>query len=298
MKTRRILAVLAVASGLILAGCVLISRLNGVSTGTSHISLNGTGWLLETLNHQMVMPDTKVTLNFERNTLNGTDGCNRYNVSYTADGEKITVSENIAATRMACEEPIMEQASAYIAALTQATTYRVTDRQLMLLDAGGKILAAFTQKALKLAGKDQQNSTYVINGEAITLINGIAETKLTKGSASKQVTRYFGNAIDIDLNGDSRMDSAFLLLQDCGGSGTFYFVAAALNAPDGYVGTNAILIGDRIAPQNTMSDPDNPLQFIVNYADRKASETMSARPSQGISKRFRLEGDVLVEAGD
>lgn len=143
--------------------------------------------------------------------------------------------------------------------------------------------------------KDPQNATYLLDGQAITLVNGVAEVEAAPGSASKQVVRYFGNAVDIDLNGDGAMDQAFLLVQDSGGSGNFYFAVAALNMPDGYVGTNAIFIGDRIAPQNTVVDPNNPMQFIVNYADRKADEPMSAQPSQGVSKSFKLEGDVLVE---
>lgn len=75
--------------------------------------MNGTGWLLKNLNQQSVALGTEVTLNFERRTLNGSEGCNHYNVSYTGDGEKIAVKDNIAATRRACEEQIMAQASAY-----------------------------------------------------------------------------------------------------------------------------------------------------------------------------------------
>jgi len=147
----------------------------------------------------------------------------------------------------------------------------------------------------QLTGKDPQNATYSIDGQAITLVDGIAEVEVAPGSAAKQVTRYFGNAVDIDLNGDGTMDSAFLLVQDSGGSGTFYYVVAALKTPNGYVGTNAIFIGDRIAPQSTNVDPNDPAQFIVNYADRKADEPMSAQSSQGVSKWFKLEGDVLTE---
>jgi len=147
----------------------------------------------------------------------------------------------------------------------------------------------------ELTDKDPQNATYLIDGKAITLVNGVAEIEAAPGSASKQVIRYFGNSVDIDLNGDGAIDSAFLLEQDSGGSGVFYFAAAALNTPDGYVGTNAIFIGDRVAPQNTEIDFNDSTQFIVNYLDRKPDEPMSAQPSQGISRWFKLEGDALVE---
>jgi hypothetical protein len=146
-------------------------------------------------------------------------------------------------------------------------------------------------------GKDPQNATYLIEGQEVTLVNGVAETETAPGSASSQITKYFGNAVDIDLNSDGLMDSAFLLTQDGGGSGTFFYVAAALQTAGGYQGTNAILLGDRIAPQSTNIDPNNPSQFVVNYADRKLSEPMSAQPSIGVSRTFKLENGSLVEVG-
>jgi len=42
-----------------------------------------------------------------------------------------------------------------------------------------------------------------------------------------------------------------LLLQDSGGSGSFSYIAAGLKTKQGYRGTNAILIGDRIASRKT-----------------------------------------------
>ena len=142
---------------------------------------------------------------------------------------------------------------------------------------------------------DLKNGTYLVDGQSITLVDGVAENELAPGSASKQVTRYFGNEVNIDLNSDGLMDAAFLLQQETGGSGTFYYVVAALKTENGYVGTNAIFLGDRIAPQSTNVDPNNPSQFIVNYADRNADEPMSAQPTVGVSKTFKLENGSLAE---
>jgi len=131
METKKLLIVLAVVICLILSGC------------TPTNPLNKTGWLLETLDGQAILPGTRVPLNFEKDTLNGTDGCNHISGSYSAGGEKITVDDNIAGTEMACEQPVMEQASAYAAALIQAAAYKVTEQQLTLLNAEGKTLATF-----------------------------------------------------------------------------------------------------------------------------------------------------------
>jgi hypothetical protein len=146
-------------------------------------------------------------------------------------------------------------------------------------------------------GVDPQNATYIIDGKEVTLVNGVAEQEAAPGSATKVVTKYFGNAVDIDLNSDGLMDSAFLLTQDGGGSGTFFYVAAAINNGGSTQGTNAIFLGDRIAPQSTNVDPNNPVQFIVNYMERKASDPMSAQPSVAVSRTFKLDNSTLVEVG-
>jgi len=140
-----------------------------------------------------------------------------------------------------------------------------------------------------------KNGTYFIDNQPITLVNGVSETELAPGSTSKQVTRFLGNQVEIDLNADGLLDSAFLLQQENGGSGIFYYVVAAIKTENGYLGTNAMFIGDRIAPQSTNIDPNNSSQFIVNYADRNANEPMSSIPTIGVSKTFKFENGSLVE---
>jgi hypothetical protein len=72
-------------------------------------------------------------------------------------------------------------------------------------------------------------------------------------------------------------------------------VAAAIRTPDGYVGTNAILLGDRIAPQGTFIDPEDPARFVVSYGERAEREPMSAVPMQMVSKAFQYARGALVE---
>ena len=136
-----------------------------------------------------------------------------------------------------------------------------------------------------------KNASYTIDTKEVTLVNGRAETEIAPGSASKLVTQYFGNEATGDLNGDGVPDVAFLMTQSGGGSGTFYYVVAALKIANGYQGTNAILLGDRIAPQTTAI---NNGEITVNYADRKPSDPMTAQPSVGVSKYFRVENGILV----
>jgi len=139
---------------------------------------------------------------------------------------------------------------------------------------------------------DPQNAVYLIENEAVTLVNGLAEIAIASDAASKKVTRYFGNEAKGDFNGDSREDAAFLLTQESGGSGTFFYVAALLNDGEKGIGTNAIFLGDRIAPQNT--EFKNGL-IIVNFAERSPSESFSTPPSVGVSLYFKIIGGELKE---
>ena len=139
---------------------------------------------------------------------------------------------------------------------------------------------------------DYKNATYLIEGSFVTLSDGFFEAEIAPGSASKITTRYFGNEAFGDLNGDGNVDAAFLLIQTTGGSGTFFYLVVALQTTSGVEGTNAIFLGDRIAPQNTVIE--NGI-ITVNYADRNPGEPFTTQPSLGVSKYFKIEKNILTE---
>lgn len=136
-----------------------------------------------------------------------------------------------------------------------------------------------------------KDASYIINGEVVTLKNGMAEKEAAPGSASKIITRYFGNEILHDFDGDGREDVAFLLTQETGGSGTFYYVVAALNTADGYKGSSGVLLGDRIAPQSTNMGLGNII--VVNYAVRGQGESFADQPSIGKSIWLLLNPETM-----
>lgn len=126
---------------------------------------------------------------------------------------------------------------------------------------------------------DPLNATYTIEGVSFDLKNGKAEKEIP-GSASKiEVMAWSEPATDALTD-----NAALILTYSAGGSGTFYYIAAA--------GTNGILLGDRIAPQNFSINNGT---IVVNYADRKSDEPMSAQPSIGITRTFAIQGTTLVE---
>jgi hypothetical protein len=153
------------------------------------------------------------------------------------------------------------------------------------------LVAGCVSRAPPAQAADYKNAAYVIDGRRITLNDGVAESEAAPGSAAKIVTRYFGNQVLHDLNGDGRQDAVFLLTQETGGSGVFYYVVAALDTERGFVGSQGVLLGDRIAPQTTEIGTNNIV--TVNYADRAPGESFAIQPSVGKSLRLLLDADTL-----
>lgn len=140
-----------------------------------------------------------------------------------------------------------------------------------------------------------KNATYRIEGMPVTLKNGISEIPAAPGSASMITTQYFGNELKHDFDGDDRDDTAFILTQNTGGTGTFYYVVIALNTVNGYVGSDAFLLGDRIAPQplNMSMDAGKGNILVANYVDRNPGESFAISPSVGKSKWILLDPKTM-----
>ncbi len=146
------------------------------------------------------------------------------------------------------------------------------------------------------ASGDYKDGAYRIDGVPVQLKDGISEIEAAPGSASKITTRYFGNEYMTDLDSDGREDVVFLVTQETGGSGIFYYVVAALNTKRGYVGSDAYLLGDRIAPQTieTSSNPRHKNVIVVNYAKHAVDEPMSAQPTIGTSTYLKLDATDMT----
>ena len=141
------------------------------------------------------------------------------------------------------------------------------------------------------ATTDYKEAEFILDGQRVKLTHGVAQTEAVPGSSSKITTRYFGNEVITDLNGDGREDVAFILTQDTGGSATYYYAVAALQTDRGYIGSDGYLLGDRIAPQSTniSQNPRHKYVVVFNYAERAAGEPMTAQPSIGKSVYLKLD---------
>jgi heat shock protein HslJ len=148
------------------------------------------------------------------------------------------------------------------------------------------------KQSVQMPAMSHKDATYVIDGNVVKLTNGISEIEAAPGSTSKIITKYFGNEVTLDFNNDGREDVAFLLTQETGGSGTFYYVVAALNKETGYEGSQGLFLGDRIAPQSTVVVDSN--LVVINYADRKPGEDFSVQPSVGKSIQLFLDTNSMM----
>lgn len=179
--------------------------------------------------------------------------------------------------------------------MAKTTVWIIAALALALLVVGFFFLSNifFASVPMPYAAKDYKDAMYLLDGNQVILKDGYADTATVLGTTTKAavITRYFGNELRTDLNGDGREDVAFILTQESGGSSTFFYAVAALNTERGYIGSDGYLLGDRVAPQSTTLSP-NPRHVrvvVFNYADRAPNEAMTARPSIGKSVYLKID---------
>jgi len=96
-----------------------------------------------------------------------------------------------------------------------------------------------------------------------------------------------------DINGDQKPDTAVLLAESGGGSGVFIYAAAYVSGPVNYKGTNAVFLGDRIAPQTVSINAAGVIK--VSYLDRAPDEAFAAEPTISVSKELIYRNGSLSE---
>jgi heat shock protein HslJ len=154
--------------------------------------LANTSWLLATLGGAPPATGTSITLNFgSGGVLAGSDGCNDYSAGYTLDGSSITILQPISTTRKACPEPVMQQSSAYLAALGKAARYAVQGESLTLSDSKGTALATYTAQSQGLGGTSWDVISYNNGQQAVVSV--MADTQLTANfGADGNLTGFAG----------------------------------------------------------------------------------------------------------
>lgn len=115
-----------------------------------------------------------------------------------------------------------------------------------------------------------------IGDRTFRMSNGFAAQQSVSGSPAQNTIRVVGEPASGDVNRDGHRDAALLIENAPGGSGRFYYVVLAVNENGSYRATNALLMGDRIAPL-TVDFLDG--RFVYNYLGHEPGEPMTARPT-------------------
>jgi hypothetical protein len=143
-----------------------------------------------------------------------------------------------------------------------------------------------------LPGNSPANASYLIENDWIQLENGRAEWQAAPGLATRVQIELFGKTTRGDLNHDGDEDAILFLIYQGGGSGTFYYLGAALQQKGNYQGTNAIWLGDRIGePSATVQNG----LVLVEYLDRNHDEPMATAPSVLQTRYFILNNSTFRE---
>ena len=139
-------AALALVGVLVLMVVVLNYPAARANAGTL---MEQTSWTLQSYTdatgiHIPAMSGTGSTALFDREgRLSGYSGCNHYTAAYKTRDYSINIS-GISSTEMACHDPgVMEQESAFLADLSKATSFRVSEAFLKLYDDSGKTVLVF-----------------------------------------------------------------------------------------------------------------------------------------------------------
>lgn len=114
--------------------------------------LADTSWQLSSLNGRLPLAATRVTLQFDKEgNVTGSDGCNQFRTTYTQKDDGLTFKKPAASTLIACPEAVMKQATTFMTALANTTTFMASGGVLILLDDNA-ILATFVTESQGLEG--------------------------------------------------------------------------------------------------------------------------------------------------
>jgi len=128
----------------IASAALLLTALTGCGSGISlDEPIEGPVWRLVQLGDEPIAPGGDAQLQFDRNSgrVSGSGGCNRVTGSFTRAGVSLKLGQ-MAATRMACADPVRGANEAqFLSALQNTTSYRLAPGRLALLDASGRTVA-------------------------------------------------------------------------------------------------------------------------------------------------------------
>ncbi len=112
--------------------------------------LTNTKWVLyaywDGVSEVTPIPGREVWIQFgDTGTFSGSSGCNNYNGGYQVQGNSLQITGEIASTGNLCPDPpgLMEQETQYFANLRAVRQFALTNGELQLIDANGRIILRY-----------------------------------------------------------------------------------------------------------------------------------------------------------
>lgn len=127
------------------------------------------------------------------------------------------------------------------------------------------------------------DASYVIDARSITLHAGMHAEPAAPESAALNSTRVWEQPTLADLDRDGLDDAVVILVNEPGGSGTFYYVAAAYNDGSHFIGSTALLLGDRIDMRSVTVENGT---VIVSYSDHGRTQAIAYTAQKRLERRF------------
>lgn len=117
----------------------------GIAGGGSGIT--GTSWRPTFVGEKQLSTDSGLFLEIDVDgSIRGHGGCNALFATLVTEGAGVAV-RNIGATRMACEDAVMQRESAYLDALADTRKIQSSPDTLYFLDERGQVLVQFVEAA-------------------------------------------------------------------------------------------------------------------------------------------------------
>jgi heat shock protein HslJ len=110
-------------------------------------ALEGTDWIVSSLNGESPVQGSNITMNFERGTIGGYAGCNWYGSSYSITYTTVQFGP-AERTARGCESPagVSEQEEDFFRTLTRVTTIRMINDRLAMADGAGATVLLLTPR--------------------------------------------------------------------------------------------------------------------------------------------------------
>ena len=145
---------------------------------------------------------------------------------------------------------------------------------------------------LSLTLQRLQNAKYRIGSvdDKFQLTDGEYRKKYEPDSASERVLKLSHSAAG-NLDDTGGEDAVVILIDNPGGSGTFYYLFASINQNGKPLNVTTIPLGDRIRVEGLAIKEK---EIVVDMLTRGDDEAMASEPTLEITRKYRLEANRLA----